>query len=188
VCISNMKQIGLACTMYADDYSEYLPGGFNGENYSPEPWVLSLSGYVPRGIPPFPVLGSSILKCPSNRKPQNNITSYGPAVGEPGFGGICAGGLCNNDPALRRLAKRTQVKYPSQTVYWVEIDNTEWTHGITPSIWSTRFYHTIHNGGSNVLFVDGHVIWVRAEEWQSAGPTSHSWYYHFCLDYPKPQW
>ncbi|MCX8083058.1 MAG: prepilin-type N-terminal cleavage/methylation domain-containing protein [bacterium] len=193
VCMNNMKQIGLSCMMYADDWEEYLPGGANVGSNGPGPaWWTSLAGYVPRGIPPYPVIGSSILKCPSNRRPYAVYSSYGPAVGDDTFGQFCAGGQMSSNPANRKLTKRTQIKKNSLShiPYWVEIDNSTAKYGLNPDLFYNQnvFYKTIHNGGSNVLFVDGRVIWVKAAEWDSTGPTPLSWLYHFSIDWPKPQW
>src|SRR5947209_18254465 len=61
-CLSNMKQLGLAQSMYAQDYDETFAKGYHrlpdGSDY---PWYLELAPYA-RNV--------SIFRCPSDRKPM----------------------------------------------------------------------------------------------------------------------
>src|SRR5229473_8398412 len=61
-CLSNMKQLGLAQSMYTQDYDETLPKGYHrmpdGSDY---PWYLEVAPYT-RNV--------SIFRCPSDRHPM----------------------------------------------------------------------------------------------------------------------
>jgi prepilin-type N-terminal cleavage/methylation domain-containing protein/prepilin-type processing-associated H-X9-DG protein len=187
VCMNNLKQIGLICMLYAEDYDGFLPGSYNGGANFPQAWYTT--GYFKLGQPMF--------LCPSNRRPNSRVTSYGPVCGTATYYGPCAGGQASSNPALRFLVKYKRIPFPSQTPYWVEIDNRTNSHGIGPSNWLTIFYKDIHINGSNVLFVDGRVKWIISSEWNNTGPArrlsdgyvaNDSWAYHFCIDYSKPNW
>ena len=61
-CLSNLRQLGLAQSMYAQDYDETLPKGYHrlpdGSDY---PWYLAVAPYT-RNV--------SIFRCPSDRNPM----------------------------------------------------------------------------------------------------------------------
>jgi prepilin-type N-terminal cleavage/methylation domain-containing protein/prepilin-type processing-associated H-X9-DG protein len=61
-CLSNLKQLGLAQSMYAQDNDETLPKGYHrlpdGSDY---PWYLQVAPYT-RNV--------SIFRCPSDRNPM----------------------------------------------------------------------------------------------------------------------
>jgi len=187
-CMNNMRQIGLICFMYAEDYDNFLPGSYNGGVNFPQGWWTATAYFK---------LGAPILYCPSNRKPNSRVTSYGPVCGTSSYYGPCAGGQASSIPAQRFLVKYTRIPLPSQTPYWVEINNSGNAHGIGPSNFGTVFYRDIHNNGSNVLFVDGRVKWIISSEWDNPGPARrlsdgfvvyNIWAYHFSIDYSKPNW
>ncbi|MCM8769519.1 MAG: DUF1559 domain-containing protein, partial [Candidatus Omnitrophica bacterium] len=63
VCLSNLKQIGLAMKMYGQDWDNFLPDGANNNGYDTSSWMAALS---------HPVRGGGYLKdlkvyvCPSS--------------------------------------------------------------------------------------------------------------------------
>ena len=72
-CINNLKQTGLAMTMYADDHDNYIPRG-NGY-----PWFFCYMPYMPEGGSDEDFRGIRIYKCPSypNRNPKKKqIITY----------------------------------------------------------------------------------------------------------------
>src|SRR5882724_7377777 len=58
-CLSNMKQMGMAQSMYTQDYDETFPKGFqrvpDGSDY---PWYLEVAPYT---------RSTAIFRCPSDR-------------------------------------------------------------------------------------------------------------------------
>ncbi len=69
-CLNNLKQLGLAFTMYADDYDDFLPPARDAIS-SGKYWYSwgKLSDYLTGDI------GVVGLRCPSN--PSSNLFSYG---------------------------------------------------------------------------------------------------------------
>jgi prepilin-type processing-associated H-X9-DG protein len=91
--VANLKQIGLAMTMYADDRDDYYPPGFTGTAATDGDWALFIGPYVAKnqtsygtGIP-HP---SKVFVCPSVNTPGGKLTrltySVHPALcGQPSF-------------------------------------------------------------------------------------------------------
>ncbi len=167
-CASNMKQIGLALLMYAQDYDERFP---RYDGLAPGPywyhWNVAIYPYVKN---------AQLYQCPdSTRDPlyrgffnqsdgrycriySNYAYNYGGgAYGSRRWPGV------SNCP----LAKITDV---AGTFLVIEgrcdrvgpyDHRTDWTwyHGDS--------YDAPHNDGTNCLFTDGHVKWLRNKEIQS---------------------
>ncbi|NLO04248.1 MAG: DUF1559 domain-containing protein [candidate division WS1 bacterium] len=137
-CLNNMKQLGTAALMYAQDYDEV--------------WHLYRS-YVtgsdawPHHIVPY-IMNDQIMKCPS--RPNQSNFAYGV-----------------NYNHLRQwpLAK---VTHPSEHFAYVENWNQlagctcagghEGVDNYTPNLDPLP-----HNGGVNVTFVDGHAKWMKPD-------------------------
>jgi len=158
-CASNLKQIGLAVQMYVHDHNGFLPQG--------QPW----------GFPPAPDLYArtwlgfiyhndychslEAMKCPSDplqRPPYHpGYTFANSSYGHNYF----AFGAYETDPAVPVV----QVRQPASTYY--AADNGDLYF---PSVWPSgnafyQAYNTFrHRGGLNILWVDGHVSWLRNEE------------------------
>src|SRR5258707_8286770 len=67
-CLSNLKQLGVAFLMYADDYEETLPEA-GGDSDSPAAWIDYDSPEERGGIYPylrqFSKAGASVYRCPN---------------------------------------------------------------------------------------------------------------------------
>jgi prepilin-type N-terminal cleavage/methylation domain-containing protein/prepilin-type processing-associated H-X9-DG protein len=163
-CLNQMKQIGTALMMYGSDYDDKLPPRGNGngvvnfvDNAAAEPNFLGSL---------VPMLGTTeIFACPTAlpdanpgfRPYKKNDTSY--------FG---------NAVVMGRLL--TRVPNPSGIVYLQEYDvrrNAAYYRPLwfpatnTYSFWHTRIpditgreqYTSLHAGGGNLVYVDGHAAW-----------------------------
>ena len=75
VCVANLKQIGIAITMYADDNSDYYPPGYVA---SVSDWPLSIASYVSKSQATYASVGtigsSHIFLCPNVRTPGGDAT------------------------------------------------------------------------------------------------------------------
>jgi prepilin-type N-terminal cleavage/methylation domain-containing protein/prepilin-type processing-associated H-X9-DG protein len=62
-CVSNLKQIGIAITMYADDHDDFYPPGFSGTS----DWPLIIGGYMAKRQQSYADIGDSskAFLCPS---------------------------------------------------------------------------------------------------------------------------
>ena len=155
-CQSNLKQIGLAIRMYAEDYDDGMPPCRNATS----------SKYWPDYIGPY-VQAKSVSKifiCPAG-DPKKYWQTYG-AVNTGNYFNYSYIHIGDMDPAylasypVRRL---NQCQYPDKQA--IIIDGK--TLAFFGDIWSwngtspfSRYADIArHNGGINALFADGHVIW-----------------------------
>ena len=196
LCMSNLKQIGLNCIMYMQDYDGWMPGGIAGTTLIPF-WCYTLSEYMPDNkIAAGTVYGNKLLLCPSRKlNGANAYTTYGPIVGGgTNYGGMCAGGMTEAEnvfstgPCKDSYIQRTG--NAGKIPYFVEINNQFSIYGIGFQNPYTDFAR--HGGGSNVLFDDGHVKWVSESvlpvygvAW---GPAISAWTRCFVITYAKPNW
>lgn len=157
-CISNLKQIGLALSMYSNDHDNRYPMGNVG--LTVWPW-----NYGPARASVMQYMKSaSLWRCPSNISNRFNNTTANPrGDGLPSsyaynaFSGGGRGPFNGNVPMLVR-----RIRQPSQVVTFVENAwNPSSAAAAAPQSWDgwywQHFLYTGHNGQSNVLFADGHV-------------------------------
>lgn len=167
-CKSNLRQLGLAMTMYADDYARYPYGADFQRGWL---WYNSLSAYYDGT--------ERLLDCPSYKGDkgftwmESLIIYRGGSYGYNGFGSrsrshlyfsnhdvLGLGGDRPNKPgpgALQPVAA-SRVKAPSDMIAVADSMLTPWE--------VTSYLLTIadglvtdenrHNHGSNVMFCDGH--------------------------------
>jgi len=148
-CASNLKQIGLALEMYANDYDEFYPlcGGTIGWGTTPAGWMEQLFPYVKN---------KALYKCPSYPRGLSDY-SY--------FLGARAAYILTGGPAS---TSRKKILYPSAFVMGgdsdyrfsePDCDKDDYTQNCLG--WKEDADHRAphHSGGLNVLFGDGHVAW-----------------------------
>jgi prepilin-type N-terminal cleavage/methylation domain-containing protein/prepilin-type processing-associated H-X9-DG protein len=144
-CASNLKQIGLAVAMYAQDYDEKLQGRKKAWSYTTghaeTTWHVLLQPYIKNW---------QIHVCPSN----------------PGYytwDGVQASYGMNVcivwDYDGQALAK---IDYPAQRIILKDAvccGGGAWPGCACLAVSGSHAYP--HNGGANCLYVDGHVKWQR---------------------------
>jgi prepilin-type N-terminal cleavage/methylation domain-containing protein len=169
-CFSNMKQIGTAYLMYAQDYDETLVPGCNLKaGYKKEDRLAWWDGL----LQPY-AKNERIFFCPSfTPSPYPTMMvfmmGYGPKdpalppVSDNGWGGI-------------KTVRLTQAGRPSESILLLEYTYLE----LDPknqfkfaNVWTTpgyfdqsqydwpRYYPGKHMGGHNHVYVDGHAKWAR---------------------------
>jgi prepilin-type N-terminal cleavage/methylation domain-containing protein/prepilin-type processing-associated H-X9-DG protein len=172
-CQSNLKQIGLACAQYTQDYDEQLtPLGTTPPGYTGYPQT---SGWMPwcQLVQPY-IKNYQAFICPSDTSnPTPPTPSYAINHFNPGGAtGSCSGmaSLTFNGPG-NYVALASCVS-PAQTIYFIE-DNGYW------EMWTMQFHldpansmgvHR-HNGTENLLFCDGH---VKAFQQGRTNPTMYT--------------
>ncbi|MFQ6098016.1 MAG: DUF1559 domain-containing protein [Armatimonadota bacterium] len=141
-CASNLRQIGMALTMYADDWDGVHTRGQFYPWTSVHTWREAIGPYV---------RNREVLECPSRgRDPYSygyNIAYWGAGDWKDGMHGI-------NDTWP---VPQSAVAEPSETV-WVVDFGPYWGCGLE---YGTQEPTRRHNGGFNTLFVDGHVKWMK---------------------------
>ena len=143
-CLSNHRQMGVSFLMYTSDHDEVFPPTYN--------WKTRLQPYIRT---------TEINRCPS-RKELPWYYGQGYNIGVPAAMGAFVAGVPEMSEA--------QIVNPSQKILVAEWDRcnagppsgpTGLFAGGATSFWAVC---RVHNGGSNVLFCDGHVKWLPADQ------------------------
>ncbi|HOJ38856.1 MAG TPA: DUF1559 domain-containing protein [bacterium] len=192
LCTSNLKQLGLAFHMYAQDFGDFLPPYCDTNATGQYYWTakLVLGGYI-KGKFYNPSVGDirqGVFKCPSAR-----LMDWG-----GGYGIVYKSNLSGRDahwgfgftnPTTGIYSylppKLSRVKRPDKLLLiadagrsgasgWVGADYTEPAINcplcVTWPTWSTTGANYTfraaarHNRGANVCFVDGHVEWILYDD------------------------
>ena len=162
-CSANLKQIGTQWNMYVQDYDDsFVPFSYSGLGR----WYNVLNKYATsttNGVPvtqaPEKPSTNSIFCCPSN---DILFTGSGPWVYAVGY---AMNYYCGQGTSgwVVTVPKLSQVKNTSNKIIISDAGQT--TYSGYPTIRdyvdpagknTSRIGYTIHNGRSNMLFVDGH--------------------------------
>ena len=182
-CASNFKQIGVAVSMYKNDY-DYYPVSVNpSSSILYAHWKFLLISYLNLKMATYPddrILGSGVFACPSweNIIPQAELRYYG------GYGwNWVYMGYATNRTGNLGYQKVSKVKKPSETILCG--DTTDWgtamqarflypssnQGGPTPQIGDR------HAKGINLSWADGHVSW-QEQSFLRAGVSGDVDYYY----------
>lgn len=193
-CQSNLKQIGLALTMYVSDTGVYPPSAisFNTTPYNIS-WAYCLRAYTGSSWT------SAVFRCRSYRGPTTDETesfgaagSYSGLAGSYAYNGIGTGenplkpclGLgfgyteFSGSIGLTRPIKEAQVLAPAQMIAITDSLNRDagWFLLFIPSSRQTNAYTGSHLKGYNVAFCDAHVDFVkRADLLGATEPARRRW-------------
>lgn len=171
-CASNLKQLGLAFNSYSQDYDEYIPANtYTLPSNTTAPHDVKCGNNIswwPNYLEPY-IKNKGIYVCPSGNSAGCPVTTTRSYALNVTLVGCCGAG--------RKMAEVTK---PAETVlmtdngmhylfgaggrwygYYVgapygdaPADSVNW-----PDNWTWVAYR--HNDGHNVLWVDGHVKWMR---------------------------
>jgi prepilin-type N-terminal cleavage/methylation domain-containing protein/prepilin-type processing-associated H-X9-DG protein len=191
-CLNNMKQIGTAAMMYAQDYDEGMPAWSSYWAVSPRVgldtadryWDAVLLPYVKSGNPALSDRGG-VWHCPSAIG-ANNLRSYGysQVLMRGGWEQSIVG-------TAYRFPTLPLMDAPAQTIFvgdsgsggrlappwwmqaWYDRGATSATRlpGAATTANNTWEWPDRHSGGANYVFCDGHAKWLRAEAAFPPGPT-----------------
>ncbi|MFH0797448.1 MAG: DUF1559 domain-containing protein [Candidatus Omnitrophota bacterium] len=164
-CINNLKQIGLALSMYLQDNDDYFPPvQFPSSNWWFQKSPFSCYLYTWENAQGNYTKGT-VFDCPTGTgNYQGTTIDYAYNGNLPAYPGYTTS---------FSFIKSSMVTHPSRTV--VLIDNKRpgtddprlswdvWGGAPQNSV-ATAIDWTSHSGGANVLFVDGHASWVSESE------------------------
>ncbi|MBC7288515.1 MAG: DUF1559 domain-containing protein [Armatimonadetes bacterium] len=164
-CQSNLKQIGLALAMYAQDYDERFPAYGFGGTYGFH-WNVVIYPYI-KNI--------SLYQCPDSPRDPTRLNSTGrnwvPGVNETGcrihsdyafnYGGGAYGSRTWRSPSNCALAFITDIAgtflvLDGRCDRILPSDNT-----LDGNYYRGDTRDACHNEGTNCLFTDGHVKWLK---------------------------
>jgi len=165
-CLSNIKQISLALMMYAQDYDEAYPVVNEATGYD---WWPTLQPYVKN---------AQMFRCPA----------YKAAASEPATDYVI-NGLFSHGSSMaifempaEQIAIAIRKQGVNQTDYhpWPD-DYASWDDLSQYSDFAGNIGATVHNGGANYGFGDGHAKWLKWDSTVKAPlPGMHNtgrWYY-----------
>lgn len=181
-CLNNMKQMGMAVRMYMDDNNDTFP---LDSHYSPfSVWMDGLRNYSRSKL---------LYRCPSDlsrnfREPLPGydavrVTSYGTnfymaAVKPEEEEWMPA----DRSTWSHGFVRASDFATPSRTIYICEVVANSTADHVHPAWWRSgnsdgnfiphdkEVAVAIHQNGSNYVFIDGHVKWMKFDEtWRSDG-------------------
>lgn len=148
-CLSNMKQLGTAQMMYAQDYDETYPKAYNTlPDGSDWPWYLGIQPYTKN---------TNIFRCPSDRNPMSanaflssamkkQVTNFGVSI------------ICNYDvmpPTDIQSAHLSQATAPAELISLVDMRDIGAWKGWT-GYWGVMPWHqTSSNANYGAEYLTG---------------------------------
>lgn len=169
-CMSQLRQVGQATQMYAQDHRQSLPRSTHSAlAHGVMPWGYALSPYLGHGDysgpgPQWDRLFNGLYRCPSDER--RNVWSYGKNVWfelSAGETGEIEGTA--NGPTYPRLS---DVPRPTATILYAELDSGSMADHIMAHFWylggSPEVDKDRHGSSSNYVFVDCHVESQRFED------------------------
>jgi len=169
-CASNLKQIGLAYILYSGDYDEHFAP--IGPDWFPC-WRSYISPYVGESEPVQTSPAPKVFRCPTaspiyigqEDHPEWYRGTYGANRSTEGW--------WDPSDSARRLAGRkiSTYAYPSQTMLVADGWFYSAGHRFSRQVWTDSLPVMVHSEGCNVLFVDGHVSYLK----ETTFPSSFAW-------------
>lgn len=179
-CLSNMKQVGTALMMYAQDYDETLAGN----SYSPPNSNAGDAGFAPlplgfmdpdplkvgrnwaRDLQPY-VKNLAVYVCPQS-KPRSSYSTGSPyeETKTPGGGNtnLLLNGIASDKPLAAIPAPAEIIFLHEAFVYWRVAQVRPCRVGTSGNRYqwlNHELYDSTHNEGAILLFCDGHARWQK---------------------------
>ena len=187
-CLSNLRQIGLAAELYANDYDRFIPRGSTGSNPI---WFIQYLPYVGQKHNKGDYKTVKIYRCksfPTTGFGLYNISNSRQTVCYVINDWTFSSRDDNEGTSIGRATKLSVFRRPAYTVYMADNEDGNWRPIIesedSPDIYRCDIFirthlpfsdsHHINNGrrvarerhteGCNALFLDWHSEYVKAED------------------------
>lgn len=164
-CSSGVRQLGMAVRTYAQDYDEQLPGTWDGAGGSGSTsgsggWMHFTNFLGPATFDPsrgclYPyVKNGAIFQCPTDGSRNGNSYAINSLLSTP-----------TGTPAFYAGLSDAALSQPASTFLFVEEheDNARTTDDGYFNVWIPNRLTARHQGGSQFLFCDGHVKYLRSD-------------------------
>ncbi|MDD2708428.1 MAG: type II secretion system protein [Verrucomicrobiae bacterium] len=180
-CVNNLRNIGNAINLYAQDNNEYLPHA--GDPYTPlsspnATWKYLLAPYLQITTRTTSTLERGIFHCTAKGNKALSNTIYGDKgfYGGYGWNFRYLGWRDVDEGSWLGWIKLSQVDKPAETIV-VGDTNDDYLSGAEPRyvffINETLAASSRHNGGGNYLWLDVHVSWQTSAETAK----NYKWFY-----------
>lgn len=161
-CLANLKNLGLGFTFYANDWDGFYPAAEDPVSVDPYYWLWMGRGW--RGlVMPYLSASTGVLFCPSDpTEPQKwESTSYGYSMAlyhsPEQINAMTHMSKTYSDPQPAVRQRVATVRYPSRKCL-----AAEWLSNHDPVDGDAGWWCWV--GTRNVLFCDGHVLYVPATD------------------------
>ncbi len=177
-CANNLKSIGRGIVLYADDYLGYHPGcnSVDGSQWYPTLIGRYLDFKYQPGTNFFVYsklngnIGRTTFKCPSTNRPACNLIgkSYIGFAGDWGLDYKMYVYMGLGATATYKRQKMDRFKKPSQTFMTAEREMTAYGGDNAYFDNSSNYakLQILHNNAGNLLWVDGHVTFIRKPDFR----------------------
>lgn len=170
MCLSNMRQIGIALQCYLDETGGHLPPStcHIDEDRWQQYWLFVLSRYSGSGV---------MFRCPSDKSRLGFVNwqdvTVMPADNQrwSSFGYNTQLDIVDISGRENKYNKVLNIRHPADCV-WISESPQDWTDydHVHPEAWynaelaERQIDHTRHSGRANYMFVDGSAAWMRIED------------------------
>ena len=176
VCKNNMKQIGTAANLYAEDYDLFVPRSAGWSTITDmRPWFQCFMPYLTQKAIDDDYRNVKIFRCPSYPDKEQTLC-------------YVVNGWPDEDATRTWQSKLTECEHASTTIYLADNEDGPWRTILTMApdrdltrcdVWTEthlpdsdnqditngrRVARARHRDGCNVLFLDWHAEWMAAEE------------------------
>jgi prepilin-type N-terminal cleavage/methylation domain-containing protein/prepilin-type processing-associated H-X9-DG protein len=185
-CLSNLKQLGVATLMYAQDYDEkWMPNAPWRSDAAPGWTTHSAAGAPQAKLAPY-IKNLQIFACPS-RSDGKCSTSATPMLGALAYPPEFSGKQVNYGPnrignlglpgpanpqTLNSMGNAADIPAWADTTYGTAIGaqrcvaypKLAWPNACNYATYmvTNPGDYSVHNGGSNLCFFDGHAKWLQS--------------------------
>lgn len=162
-CANNLRQLALGVTLYSSDYNDAFPGVWDsavgrGNDSGTNGWTAFMTAGAPTRFEPalgtlFPyLLNTNLFECPSDRAHLGESYAMNARLSRDTETSGFHEGIANS-----------QVSAPSATFLFLEESAPDAAGSTNDGYFDPRNDHTSprHKGGSNCVFCDDHVAWLR---------------------------
>ena len=155
-CQSNLKQFGLAATMYAQDYDGVMVNSSVKDPAYPDSngrwWMILLQPYIKN---------DQLLDCPSYSNPYWCTVTSCEGSTSPSFRWRRRGGYAiNNASDSPRGRRDSEISAPAETILFLDCNCVVAYPNNTSAIFNPHLAPR-HNEGNNYAFCDGHVKFLK---------------------------
>ncbi len=147
-CQSNLKQLGLAFLMYVQDYDERVCSLCTNGLLGQQCYVWVLQPYVKN---------DQIFSCPTDNYDRIDWSSYNLSIGRLNGRSYGMNNRFNTRPKI------SVFEAPAQVLALADTTGTDWSGSIGSHGWGWRYPYARHIEGANVVYLDGHAKWNRAD-------------------------